>query len=93
MPQILFLDLNLSLSNETISIKIDDKQDAFDFVTVIFPFFLFFLFFFVFFFFLWAEWGGVRMALSFVQHPTFSCISNYSLHSEHSVLILRELVY
>ena len=35
----LFLDLNLSISNGTISTKIYDKRDDFDFDIVIFPFF------------------------------------------------------
>ena len=34
----LFLDLNLSISNGTISTKIYDKRDDFDFDIVIFPF-------------------------------------------------------
>ena len=34
----LFLDLNLSISNDTISTKIYDKRDDFDFDIVIFPF-------------------------------------------------------
>ena len=34
----LFLDLNLSISNGTISTKIYDKRDNFDFDIVIFPF-------------------------------------------------------
>ena len=34
-----FLDLDLSISNGTISSKIDDKRDAFDFDIHYFPFF------------------------------------------------------
>ena len=38
-PEAPFLDLNLSISNDTVSTKIDDKRDGFDYDIATFPFF------------------------------------------------------